>query len=63
MATDYEHYYDHWRDEVADYSTSELVEEIERLEAREPHLSTDQLAKEDAIFDELEERDGTSGTE
>jgi len=54
MPTDFEEHYDHWREEVADYTTDELHDEQDRLVP--PGLTIEEHAKRDAIIAELDAR-------
>ena len=53
---EYENKFDTYRDGVADYTTDELQEELERLTSRVGILDVPQNAKKDAIIEELEDR-------
>jgi hypothetical protein len=57
--TDFENYFDRWRDEVTDFTTDELKDELDHLGRKKTHssaLTVEELAKEDAIIAELNAR-------
>lgn len=56
MASEYEERYDRYREESADWTTDELMDQRDKLRDAKPHLTTKQAAKLDAILDELDDR-------
>lgn len=56
MASPYEEAYDKAREKVADYTYDELLDERDRLDRQGPHLSTEDIALQDAIAEELSDR-------